>query len=345
MKSVRRRLRANLIFLRKPFREVLPLVLALVALLAIGAFCFHRFSSPPLGWGMSVFVTYCLLFMEHVDPIQEHWLLHMFYYILPPLSMIVILDGVVRFSYRILRRDENSEEWVSAMAHTMENHVILVGLGKVGFRVLEELLKLGEQVVILEKNPLCDNLAYARNHGVPALIGTGRQEGVFESLNAAKAKSIILATSDDLANLEMALDARKTNPNIRVVMRMYDNELAAKVSEGFDISLAFSTSALSAPTFATSSSDRSIVSSFYVNDALLVVAKLTINGDSEMAGKTIADYGKAHDVFFLSHARGPDATFYPQSTTKLLPGDRVTVQTRPVMLKQLHAWNRDKEPY
>jgi PAS domain-containing protein len=34
-------------------------------------------------------------------------------------------------------------------------------------------------------------------------VGHSREEGVFEDLNVAQAKSIILATNDDLANLEM----------------------------------------------------------------------------------------------------------------------------------------------
>jgi Trk K+ transport system NAD-binding subunit len=258
---------------------------------------------------------------------------------------VVILDGIVQFSYHLMRRDESGKEWVQAMAKTLNNHVILCGLGKVGTRVLEQLLRLGEDVAVLEKNPQCSNLAFARSRGVPVLIGNGREQGIFEELNAKKARSIILATDDDLANLEMALDARRIHPGIRVVMRMYDQELAAKIRDSFDIHLAFSTSELAAPLFATSSTDRSILNSFYVDDRLLVVAALNLHEGSELRGTPVGDLGTRHRVFVLSLARAGQVMLYPEAQTLFQVGDRVTVQTEPSTLRELHRLNRDPEPY
>jgi voltage-gated potassium channel len=349
----RKRLLANLYYLKKPFRQFLPLFLILCAVLAIGTLSFRYLSTPLIaGEGRehltcaeAFYATYALIFMEHVHEFPAHWFLRLLYFIVPLVGLLVILDGIVKFSYRIAQRDDDDEEWMAAMAQTLSNHVALVGLGKVGFRVLQELLKLGEEVVVLEKNAECVNLPYARNHGVPVFVGTGREEGILESLNIASAKSIILATTDDLANLEIAMDARKVNPKIRVVLRMYDQELAEKVRASLDIHLAFSTSAMAAPTLATSSSDRSIVSSFYVADELIVVAKLSINPESELIGKTIGDYGKQHNIFFLSRTRGGEITLYPPSATDLQAGDSIMIQTSPARLRQLHVWNRDPQPY
>ena len=148
------------------------------------------------------------------------------------------------------------------MSKTLDHHVVLCGLGKVGLRVLQQLIRLNEQVIVLEKDTQCPNLAFARRHGIPVRIGHSREEGIFDDLNLAAAKSIIVATNDDLANLELAIDARKLKPGIRVVMRLFDQELASKIRDSFDIHLAFSTSELAAPVFATSSSDRSIINSF-----------------------------------------------------------------------------------
>ena len=161
-----------------------------------------------------------------------------------------------------------------------------------------------------------------------------------DDLNVAKAKSIILATDDDLANLEMAMDARKANPEICVVLRMFDQELASKVRESFDIELAFSTAAQAAPLFATSSSDRSIVNSFYVGEQLLVVAKLQVSPNSELAGKRVRDLGREHQIFVLSQTHGERETHFPTGDTEFRPGDQLVVQTVPATLKRLHQWNR-----
>jgi Trk K+ transport system NAD-binding subunit len=350
MKSPLRRVCANWHYLRRPLREFLPSLILLVVLLLVGGWAFHALQQPDEGAERLTFfralhATYSLVFSEHELPFPEHWLLQVLYFILPPLGLVVILDGLARFGYHVLRRDETGGEWMRAMAKTYKNHVILVGLGKVGVRVLEQLIRLGEDVVVLERDPQNQHLAFAQKHNVPVLIGNSRQVGILDDLNTAAAKSLIAATDDDLANLEVALDARMINPQIRVVMRMFDQELASKIRASFDIDLAFSTSALAAPLFATSSSDRSILNSFYVGDRLLVVAQLTISSDSQLAGKKIRDVKTDHKIFFLSHKRGAEETHFPHSDWEFQVGDEVVVQTEPATLKLLHCWNGDRPPY
>ncbi len=318
----------------------------LIGLLLVGGMCFRAlYAQKQLGYAEALYITYCLVFMEHLLDFPEHWVLQLFYVVLPPLGLLVILDGIVRFSYHLLRRDETSTEWVQAMCKTLDNHVVLCGLGKVGLRILQQLISLGEKVAVLEKDPQCPNLAYARRYGIPVRIGHSREEGIFDDLNLAHAKSIILATDDDLANLEMALDARKLKPGIRVVLRMFDQELAGKLRDSLGIQLAFSTSELAAPLFATSSSDRSIVNSFYVGDRLLAVANLVVNRDSDLVGQEIRNLGKGQHVFVLSHTRDGESTFFPTADIVLQPDDRITIQTEPETLRQIHELNRDPEPY
>src|SRR5690606_1858856 len=122
---------------------------------------------------------------------------------------------------------------------------------------------------------------------------------VVVDLNIRAAKSIILATSDDLANLELALDARKANPSVRVVLRMFDQELAQKVKDSFGIPVSFSTSALAAPLFATSSTDKSIINSFYIGEQLQVVAEMTVRGDSQLVGRTPGELQHEQHAFII----------------------------------------------
>ena len=346
MKQWFRRFRAHIYYLGKPFRKFLPLLLMLGLLLLAGSFFFHHlYTHEELSYLRALYVTYSLIFMEVRVSFPDHWILQVFYFIVPVLGLVVILDGILRFSYHIVRYDESGAEWIRAMARTYKDHVILCGLGKLGLRTLQQLIHLGQDVIVLERNPNCENISFAKKHGIPVLIGTGREEGVLNDLNVAQAKSIILATDNDIANLEMALDARRIKPDLRVVMRLFDQDMASKVREAFHIHLAFSTSALAAPLFATSSSDRSIVNSFYVGDLLLVVANLVVNPESELIGKKIRDLGVKHRLFFLAHVHDGKDTHFPPGDMDFRAGDRLTVQTDPEMLKTLHKWNRDKEPY
>jgi Trk K+ transport system NAD-binding subunit len=238
-----------------------------------------------------------------------------------------------------MRRDETGREWNKAMAATLTGHVILCGLGKLGIRVLQELLQLGEQVIVLEKDPQCPNIAFAQSNGVSVTIGTGREAGIFEDLNVARAKSIIIATNDDLANLEMSLDVKRLSPGIRVVLRLFDQELAEKVRQSFDVSQAFSTSSLAAPLFATSSSDGSIINSFYIRDKLLVVANIEIRRGSELIGRKVRDLRNRDGALIVAHERGAAANFFPDGETTLQEGDRISIQTDPQRLQDIHRWN------
>jgi Trk K+ transport system NAD-binding subunit len=346
MRSRSRRFRAYLHYLREPIRDFLPLVGGLGLLLAIGSICFHQlYDVHPLSYPEALLTTYFLLFGQPADGFGHHWILQAFSFLLPVLGLAVIFDGIVRFSYHILRRDETGTEWMRAMCKTLNNHVILCGLGKLGLRTLQQLLALGEQVAVLEKDPQCPNLAFARRCGVPVRVGHSREEGVFEELNIRGAKSIILCTNDDLANLEMALDARKIRPGIRVVVRMFDQELADKLRESLDMQLTFSASALAAPVFATSSSDQSIVNSFYIGDRLLVVASLTVRPNSEFIGRTIRELSGRDRIIILSHGRPGEPALFPSADAVIAAGDQVTVQTEPAVLRRLHGMNGDEQPW
>jgi Trk K+ transport system NAD-binding subunit len=343
---MKRRMLAYLYYLRRPLLNFMPLLVIVLLLLLVGSFCFHTlYQQQQLSYLQAFYITFCLVFMEHLIELPTHWLLQMFYFLLPPFGLAVILDGIVRFSYHVLRRDETGKEWARAMCKTLSNHVVLCGLGRLGLRTLQQLLHLGEKVAVLEKDPQCPNLAFARKHGVPVQIGHSREEGIFEDLNIANAKSIILATNDDLANLEMALDARKLNPKIRVVLRMFDQELAAKLRESLDMELTFSTSELAAPVFATSSSDRSIANSFTINGEVIVIANLVVNPDSKLINRALREIGAGHHAFVLSLQRHGEATLFPSAQTTLAAGDGITVQTTTRGLRSIHRLNHDQEPY
>lgn len=358
-KKLRRWLRpflANFYYLRKPLREVLPIIGLVVIVVLLGAISFDRLYEVPaetvdgvpveneredVSFSEAVYITYCLIFMEHLYDYPDHWLLRFFYIVLPLLGLVVILDGFTRFGFHVLRKD-SQEEWMYAMAKTFSDHVIVCGLGRVGLRTVQQLLKLDEEIIVLEIDPQNPNIPFAKKNSIPVLIGSGREEGILDKLGTAQAKSIILATDNDLINLEIAIDAREIRPDIRVLIRLFDQELANKIRNSFDIHLAFSTAAHAAPLLATSSSDRSIQNAFYIGDTLMVVAEISVNASSELIGKQIREVGAQYDLFILSHKRGETETRFPSASIEFQSGDSLVVQTVPETLRMLHKWNHDK---
>ena len=90
----------------------------------------------------------------------------------------------------------------------MDGHVVLVGLGAVGLRVLEGLREQGRDVVVVEYDEGNRYVQHARSLGVPIVHGDATLGQTLRSVNIAEAGAVAILTSDDLVNLETGLAVR-----------------------------------------------------------------------------------------------------------------------------------------
>src|SRR6201999_2269415 len=72
--------------------------------------------------------------------------------------------------------------------HGMHNHVIVVGLGSVGLRVIEGLIAAGQPVAVLERDEHNRYLGQARAMNIPVIIGDSTQARSLEIANLATAR-------------------------------------------------------------------------------------------------------------------------------------------------------------
>ena len=175
-------------------------------------------------------------------------------------------------------------------------HVVVCGLGNVGFRVVEELLRAGERVVVIERARDSRFMATARRLGVAIIIGDAAVLEVLRQANAATARAVVAATDSELVNLEVALLARELNPRQRVVLRLSDSRLAQTLREAANIRLALSIPALAAPAFVAALFGDRVQSLFLVGGRQLAVVELVVQPDDPyLAGQSVrtlaVDYG------------------------------------------------------
>jgi Trk K+ transport system NAD-binding subunit len=175
-------------------------------------------------------------------------------------------------------------------------HVVVCGLGSVGFRIVEELLAAGERVVAIERAADGRFVATARRLGVAVIVGDAKVSEVLRQAHAGTARAVIAATSEDLINLETALLVREMNANQRIVLRLSDADLARTLREAADVRLALSISALAAPAFVAAIFGDRILSIFPVDGRLLAVIDLLIGeADAVLVGQparvVAVDYG------------------------------------------------------
>ncbi len=174
-------------------------------------------------------------------------------------------------------------------------HVVLLGLGKIGTRVLTRLRELQVPVVCVESDPEARGLATARRLRVPVVLGDVTQEGVLEAAKIHRAQALLAVTSADTTNLEAALYARTVRPDLRVVLRLYDDDFATAVYRTLRAAhprartRSRSVSHLVAPAFAGAMYGRQILGAIPVERRVLLFASVDVAGHPQLEGRTVAD--------------------------------------------------------
>ncbi len=266
-----------------------------------------------------------MVFFEIRLPYPEQTSLQVLFFLIPILGLAVAADGVLRFGGALISKQARGQKWQIAMASTFNNHVIVCGVGKVGYRVILELSKFDREVVAIEVDPECRFIDRVTQLDVPVIIADARRMEKLEKAGVQKADAIVPCTNDELTNLDIALEARELNPEIKVVMRMFDSDLARRVEKGFGIRTAFSTSALAAPIFASAAMRLNVHHSFYVGDDLLHLSEVKISPDSELAGWTVERLERDLDLSVVCYQSDDFADLHPQDEQRLEANSRILI--------------------
>jgi Trk K+ transport system NAD-binding subunit len=229
----------------------------------------------------TVWTLWTLLMFEPTEAFPHTLIARGIFWFTPVAGLFLLAQGVFKIGASLLDRDTQRQLWTSIMTDMMNQHVVVCGIGHVGYRVIEELCRLGEDVVAIDQHEGLAFVETVRALGVPVHIGDARRDELLIKVGVTRAKAIVCATGDDLANLEIALDAKRMNPTIRVVMRMFDQSLAAKVGGALALDESFSTSALSAPVIAIQATHEGVRSAYRLEDVVRVTADVTVGSSQQ----------------------------------------------------------------
>ncbi|MDX3458936.1 NAD-binding protein, partial [Streptomyces sp. ME02-8801-2C] len=183
----------------------------------------------------------------------------------------------------------------------LSGHVVLLGLGKIGTRVLTRLRELDIPVVCVEADPEARGLATARRLRVPVVLGDVTQEGVLEAAKINRAQALLALTSADTTNLEAVLYGRSVRPDLRVVLRLYDDDFATAVYRTLRAAhpgattRSRSVSHLAAPAFAGAMMGRQtqILGTIPVERRVLLFAAMRVGGHAQLEGRTVGEAFRA----------------------------------------------------
>src|SRR5262245_28660467 len=233
-------------------REFRGTISTIVVLMVIGTTAFaltpqtalnHRPPALPL----AAFCSWMAFFGQVVFNPPETWVIEVLQGVYPIFGFVVLGEGVVRLALLMTSRRRGEREWMKVMASTLRGHVVVCGLGHLGLRVAEELVRRGKEVVAIEREKEGRFVPAAQEMKIPIFFADMRDDRVLKDAGIPHASAVVVATNDDMGNLEVALDSRRLNPSIRVLVRFFDHNIATKIQGAFGLDEAFSSEGLAAP--------------------------------------------------------------------------------------------------
>jgi Trk K+ transport system NAD-binding subunit len=216
----------------------------------------------------------------------------------------------------------------------MSQPVLICGFGRVGVRILEHLRAAGVPVHVISQNDPQDD----RLKGVTYFPGDCRRPELLERAGVKTARGVVIVTSDDLVNVSTALLVRQINPDVRIVVRMFNQNLLPRLGHAVKNTVALSVSALTAPLIALTALTGDTLGAFKLDDHPQQVAEFAIAEGSSLVGRRLSDLARNHKLLILAHgpAGGPAQlwTTLP-GETGIAAGDRVVACGRPEDLAPL----------
>lgn len=195
--------------------------------------------------------------------------------------------------------------------------VIICGLGRVGWPVLEYCQALGWKIIAIDDTCTPDD---PRLKGARFIQGNYRDAAVLEKAQLHEARGIILLANDDLVNLTSCLEIRKLHSTIRIVVRLFNENLVAKLSTSIPHVVALSSSRLSGPLLASTALAGELLARFQSSDVNWQIERVEVEEESLLLKSSVIEFAHQFPTVSLLSKQDKNATSFRVKETLLLAG-------------------------
>jgi voltage-gated potassium channel len=253
-------------------------------------------------------------------------------------SIAVLGDTLVRLEmtdyFGRRRRDR--------MLRDISGHYIVCGAGRVGRSVIQELLRSGATVVLVDNQ--VERARWATDKGVITLVGDATKDEVLRQASIGKAKGLVAAIASDAENVYVALSAKVLNPNLVIAARASDDQAEEKLRRA-GATTVFTPYSFIGHRLAQSllrphvASFLDVASAFrHTSDLDLEIEQVQINSSSPLVTKSIEQLrlGSQFGVIVLAvqHKNGV-MQFNPPADLRIEAGDVLIAMGERTKLKRL----------
>jgi voltage-gated potassium channel len=258
------------------------------------------------------------------DTPSEPYLI-VFWYALPVVFIFIVGNGVADFVRLFFNRDGRRVAWREALVSTYRNHVIVLGAGHVGIRVIRVLAELGVDVVVIEINPSKECEFVLNELRIPMLIEDGRATTTLIKAGLQHAEAFLTCTGDDHINLESIMKVRQINPNVRIVARVWDDNLGVQLQKFLGVNEIISSSGISAPVFAGLALGVELTQTIQIEGENYSTVKLKVGQNSFLTGRTVEHVQAKEDCDIVLLVRNGKSTVQPDGEVIITVGDTLVI--------------------
>lgn len=344
-RSIRRRIIVTLRDTAILFREFYGILLAFVIVVLLGAWSFtvlwNLSQDTEMRFIQAVYFILTMMIFEPTLDFPEQWFLDIYFFVMPVIGVGFVALGAADFVILLFNRRSRRDEWEETVASTFNNHVIVVGLGRVGLRVVRELVILGEEVVIVETKDKPGLFEEMHSYDIPIIKGDGRSEETLHKAGIDRASAVVICTNDDLMNLQIGSRVRDLNKDTRLVLRMFDDAFAGHMARSLNCQAIISASAMAAPAFAGAAVASEIMNTFKVENKALAMGRIEVKHHSRLDGATVKDVEAQMEVSIVLRQSEGQVNIPPRPEVTLYGGDVIVVIAPLNVVKQISSvWNR-----
>jgi Trk K+ transport system NAD-binding subunit len=319
--------------------DINPLFMrALIAALAllIGSTVLLRFSyhKPGMSWIDAIYFaseTISTVGFGDFSFVQQQTWLRIF-------SVLLMFAGVtttavlVAFAADLLLSRRFVQSAGRRRVRQMRNHIIVVGLGSFGIRVVSDLHSAGYEVAVVEIDENNRYLSTAAELDVPVIFGDATLRQTLELAGLEYARAVAVLTQDDMVNIETAIVLREMlgprvmpqliRPDVPLVLRVFDRTLGAAVAQRFAFENVLSTVDLAAPWFIGAAMGLQVLGTFSIGQRSFMVGGMRVAVGSELDGLLMFDLSTQTRVIAITRPDAP-VNLHPRRDTRLCGGDTV----------------------
>jgi Trk K+ transport system NAD-binding subunit len=210
-------------------------------------------------------------------------------------------------------------------ARHMRDHIVVVGLGSVGIRVVSDLAAAGYDVLVIEQDENNRFLATAAELDVPVIFGDPTMRQTLESARVERARGVAVVTSDDMRNIEtgiVLLEILGSDTKTPIVMRVQGRALGTAVNQRFGFENVRSIVDLAAPWFIGAAMGLQVLGTFWVGQRSFMVGGMLVAAGSALDGRRMVDMSTQTRVIAIIRPEGP-VRLRPRRDARLEAGDTV----------------------